>query len=166
MQTLRQLARYNAWANQRVFDACAALTAGRLAEVERGTYGSVGETLAHLVGVEDVYLLMLQGRDLSESVGDGSYSAHDTTWFAKRSDDLGAEYQALLAAHDEQWLEERFVVPWFGFALSHRDGLLQVWMHSAQHCAQILSALGAHGIEVPDVDYIFMLSLDQDAAND
>jgi uncharacterized damage-inducible protein DinB len=69
----------------------------------------------------------------------------------------------MLSRNDEAWLESTFSVPWFGFALSRRDGLLQVWTHSAQHRAQVLSALGSHDIEVPDVDYIFMLSLEPDA---
>jgi len=165
MQTLRRLARYNGWANQRVFEACAALSPEQLAEIERGTVGSIGETLAHLVEVEDIYRLMLQGRDPGELTGDASYLTHDTPWFAGRSQQLGDEYQTLLNAHDDGWLQESFVVPWFGFALSRRDGLLQAWMHSAQHRAQILSALGTHGIDVPDVDYIFMLSLDQEQPN-
>lgn len=159
MRTLLQLARYNAWSNQRVFETCAAISADQLGEEAGGTYGSISETLAHLVEVEDVYLLMLQGRDPHALADD--YLAHETPWFATRSHELGDAYAALLAAQDEDWLQERFVVPWFDLALSRRDGLLQVWTHSAQHRSQILSALGAHGIDVPDVDYIFMLSLEQ-----
>ncbi len=162
MQTLRGLARYNDWANQRVFDTCTAIDQGQLSDEARGTYGSVADTLAHLVEVEDIYLLMLQDRDPSELTQDETYLTHDTAWFAKRSQQLGQNYRTLLQAHDDAWLDGQFVVPWFGFPLSRRDGLLQVWTHSAQHRAQVLSALGAHGIDVPDVDYIFMLSLAQD----
>lgn len=162
MKTLLQLARYNAWANQRVFDTCAAVASAQLSESAKGTVGSIGETLAHLVEVEDAYLLMLQGHDPGEVTNDDSYMSHDTTWFAGRSKELGDAYRATLTAHDEDWLDSSFTVPWFGFAMSRRDGLLQTWTHSAQHRAQILSALGTYGFEVPDVDYIFMLSLDEE----
>lgn len=164
MKTLRQLARYNAWANRRVFETCAAIPASQLDEAARGTVGSVGETLAHLVEVEDIYLLMLQGRDSGELTNDDSYLTHDTPWFAQRSIKLGGAYKSNLETQDEDWLDSSFTVPWFGFPMSRRDGLLQVWTHSAQHRAQILSVLGAHGIDVPDVDYIFMLSQEQDAS--
>jgi len=162
MQTLLDLARYNDWANQRVFDASKALSTADLSAEAKGTYGSVQETLAHLVEVEDIYLLMLQGGDVSKLTGDDSYMSHDTDWFANRSRELGAEYQALLAAKDQTWLSDLFTVPWFGFPMSHRAGLLQAWTHSAQHRSQILSELGSHGLETPDIDYIYMLSMEHE----
>jgi uncharacterized damage-inducible protein DinB len=164
MQTLRDLARYNSWANQRVFASATALSGAVLSAEARGTYGSVKLTLAHLVEVEDIYLLMLQGSDPSAVTGNDNYFAHDTVWFAQRSRDLGAVYDALLAAQDEAWLASLFTVPWFGFPMSRRAGLLQTWTHSAQHRSQILSELGSHGIETPDIDYVYMLSLEHEAA--
>jgi uncharacterized damage-inducible protein DinB len=157
MQTLLNLAHYNAWANQRVFDTSAALSTAILSAEAKGTYGSVQETLAHLVEVEEIYLLMLQDADVNSWDSD-AFMGHDNAWFAQRSRALGAEYQALLAGNDESWLSDQFVVPWFGFPISHRDGLLQAWTHSAQHRSQILSELGSHGFQTPDIDYIFMRS--------
>jgi uncharacterized damage-inducible protein DinB len=162
METLKCLARYNAWANRRVFDACDAVPVDLLSEEARGTYGSVAETLKHLSEVEEIYLLMLQGQD-PKSLGD-DYQEHDTVWFSERSGTLGDEYGSLLTSHDASWLEGQFVVPWFGFPMTRRDGLLQVWMHSAQHRSQVLSELGSHGVDVPDIDYVYMLSLEQGAA--
>jgi uncharacterized damage-inducible protein DinB len=164
MRTLIELARYNAWANQRVFDTSQALSTAVLSAEAKGTYGSVQETLAHLVEVEEIYLLMLQGGDVTKLTGDDSYMSHDTAWFIQRSRELGAEYQSLLASKDEAWLADLFTVPWFGFPMSHRAGLLQTWTHSGQHRSQILSELGSHGLETPDIDYVYMLSLEQDRA--
>jgi uncharacterized damage-inducible protein DinB len=161
MQTLLDLAHYNDWANQRVFAASASLSNAVLSAEAKGTYGSVQETLAHLVEVEDTYLLMLQGGDVNSWDSD-AYMERDNAWFAQRSRELGAEYQSLLAGANEDWLAEQFVVPWFGFPISHRDGLLQTWTHSAQHRSQILSELGSHGLETPDIDYIFMRSQEQE----
>ncbi len=164
MQTLLQLARYNAWANERVFNVRAAASADQLSEDEKGTYGSLAETLAHLVEVEEIYLIMLQDQDVSQVTDDESYMEHDTNWFSRRSAELGAAYHSLLEARENDWLDEQFTVPWFGFPISRRDGLIQVWMHSAQHRAQVLSVLGSHGVDVPDVDYIFMLSLEHEGS--
>jgi uncharacterized damage-inducible protein DinB len=163
MQTLLDLAHYNDWANSRVFDATAALSSAVLSAEAKGTYGSVQETLAHLVEVEEIYLLMLQGRD-PQSFDSDAFMAHDTVWFGNRSRELGAEYVALLEANSEDWLAGQFVVPWFGFPISHRDGLLQAWTHSAQHRSQILSELGSHGLQTPDIDYIFMLDQAREGA--
>lgn len=161
MQTLLDLAHYNYWANQRVFDTSASLSDAVLSAEAKGTYGSVQETLAHLVEVEDIYLLMLQHGDVNSWDSD-AYMEHAGTWYAQRARELGAEYRALLAGKGEDWLAEQFVVPWFGFPISHRDGLLQAWTHSAQHRSQILSELGSHGLETPDIDYIFMRSQEND----
>jgi len=164
MQTLLDLAHYNAWANQRVFATSAALSSAVLSAEAKGTYGSVQETLAHLVEVEEIYLLMLRDADVQNWDSDG-FMAHDAAWFAERSRELGAEYQTLLAGKDENWLSGQFVVPWFGFPISHRDGLLQAWTHSAQHRSQILSELGSHGLQTPDIDYIFMLDQAREGAD-
>lgn len=163
MQTLLDLAHYNAWANQRVFETSAALSSTVLSAEAKGTYGTVQETLAHLVEVEEIYLLMMQQGDVNSWDSD-AYMEHDNAWFAQRSRELGTEYQTLLAGKDENWLAEQFVVPWFGFPISHRDGLLQAWTHSAQHRSQILSELGSHGLQTPDIDYIFMRSQEHEAA--
>ena len=161
MRTLLDLARYNAWANQRVFATSAALSSAVLSAEAKGTYGSVQETLAHLVEVEEIYLLMLQERNLQGWDSD-EFMTHDAAWFVQRSRELGTEYQSLLAGKDESWLSDQFVVPWFGFPISRRDGLLQAWTHSAQHRSQILSELGSHGLQPPDIDYIFMRSEEQE----
>jgi uncharacterized damage-inducible protein DinB len=163
MQTLLDLARYNDWANARVFDTSVALSSTVLSAEAKGTYGSVQETLAHLVEVEEIYLLMLQGRD-PQGFDSDAFMAHDNAWFANRSRELGAEYRALLEASNADWLDGQFVVPWFGFPISHRDGLLQAWTHSAQHRSQILSELGSHSLQTPDIDYIFMLDHSREGA--
>ena len=158
MRTLRQLARYNAWANARVFSLCETADPTLLAETDQGSIGSVEETLKHLVSVEDAYLTMLQDRDLQEALGSReAYAAHDLAWFARRSAEVAQGYEALLSERDEIWLEGRMQVPWFDFPMTVRDGLLQAFTHSAQHRAQVLSVLGTRGVAVPDVDYVFMV---------
>ena len=160
MRTLLQLVRYNAWANQRMLDLCQTVTPALLQEIAEGTTGSVEQTLKHLVAVEDAYLAMLQGRDPSAAAAGGSYEAYlaqDLAWFTRRSGEIAEGYRALLSGRDESWLDGAMHVPWFDFAMTNHDGLLQALTHSGQHRAQVLSALGARRVTVPDVDYVFML---------
>ena len=154
VRTLRKLASYNAWANQVMFETIGGAPPELLEASAKGSYGSIEETVKHLVSVENAYLAMLQGRDPEAVLGPaGEYYGHDLTWFAERSRQLGDAYEALLQGKDESWLESTFQVPWMDHPMTRRDGLLQVFTHSSLHRAQVLSELGASGMEVPDVDY-------------
>ena len=86
-----------------------------------------------------------------------AYFAQDLSWFAGRSAWVGDEYQELLKNANEDFLTASLPVPWFDFALTKHDGLLQVLSHSAQHRAQVFSVLGERGIKVPDLDYVMFV---------
>ena len=49
-------------------------------------------------------------------------------------------------------------VPWFDFPVTGEEGLCQVLTHSCEHRAQVLSVLGARGLDVPGLDYVVMLA--------
>lgn len=158
MQTLRDLFRHNGWANQHTFDLCDQAAGDVLSGAAAGTIGSLDETLKHLVGVEEVYLAMVQGEDMSAAFGDREhYFARERDWFLRRGRELSDEYLSLLDGKDGAWLDGPLRVPWFDFPMTVRDGLIQVITHSGQHRAQLLSVLGQHGIAVPDLDYVLML---------
>jgi len=137
-----------------VFATCRALDRPQLEEQAPGTYGTIAETLQHLVVVEDVYARMLRGDSL-EWVA--AREDHDLDWFAERAARLGEEYTDLLKAAVASFYEEPLRVPWFDFHLTKHDGLLQVLSHSAQHRAQVFSILGGRGVEVPDLDYVLFV---------
>jgi uncharacterized damage-inducible protein DinB len=157
METLRRFYHHNAWANRRVFAIARAQHATLLAEAAQGTTGSIEATLKHLVGVEAVYFAMIQGQDLRTLEQRDAFYAHDLDWFRTAVDTLGERYQELLAHIDAGTLERALVVPWLKARLTVHDGLMQVLVHSAQHRAQVFSALGARGYPVPDLDYVEML---------
>ncbi len=166
METLRCFARYNGWANDRVFALCRALEPAQLGDAATGTIGTVESTLKHLVGVEDAYLAMLRGQDPMATIGSReAYMQRDFAWFAGRSAALAGEYQSLLADRDQAFLESELRIPWLTAPVTARDGLLQVFTHSTQHRAQVLSVLGERGEAVPDVDYAFMLAEAQQPAD-
>lgn len=151
---LQRLYGHNQWANARVFDVCITLDALTLCEDAPGTHGTIESTLKHLVGVEDVYLMMLRGESLEGREPPQSYMAHDLPWFARRLEQVTEGYRGLLGKLDGAFLTAPLNVPWFDFTLTKGDGLLQVLDHSGQHRAQVLSTLGARGVELPDVDYV------------
>lgn len=157
MNTLQDLFAYNSWANAQVFSVCRGVDRARLEAQETGTFGTIEGTLAHLVGVEDVYLRALRDESLAAGESREAYFAHDLTWFADRSAQVGAEYQELLKNANDDFLAAPLRIPWLDFALTKHDGLLQVLSHSAQHRAQVFSTLGERGIKVPDLDYVVFI---------
>src|SRR3954469_7393220 len=60
-EDLAELYKHNLWANLRLLDICAALTDEQLDLAAPGTYGSVRNTLVHIFGAEERYVLRLRG---------------------------------------------------------------------------------------------------------
>jgi uncharacterized damage-inducible protein DinB len=154
MRTLQDLFAYNAWANAQVFAVCRDVEQAQLDATAPGTIGTIAETLTHLVGVEVAYIFMLRGEMDALQRLRGQSSTLSLEALAQRAARLGEEYRELLAGADAAFYDEPLNVPWFDFALTRRDGLLQVLSHSAQHRAQVFSVLGERGVEVPDLDYV------------
>lgn len=157
MRTLADLYAHNTWANAQVFAVCRDADPARIDENAPGTYGTIAETLKHLVQVEFVYALMLQDKSLPTGEARADFTAHDVAWYAETVAQVGQQYAALIANASDAFYDEPLHVPWFDFALTKHDGLLQVLSHSAQHRAQVFSVLGQHGVEVPDLDYVLFV---------
>ena len=156
MHTLQLMFQHHAWANRRVLAVLAALDTTLLNEDAKGAFGSIDQTITHMVGVEDMYLALIQGQDLAVFGSQEAYFGHDAAWFHDRLAALGSAYVAFLASTDDASLERALVIPWINAPLTVREGLIQVLTHSAQHRAQILSILGGRGHKVPDMDYVVM----------
>ena len=157
MRTLTDLFTYNTWANARIFATCVSLDQAWLDAEAPGTYGTLTETLMHLVQVEKVYASMLRDEPLPSAEERDAFFTHDLAWFADTAAQLGSVYADLAAHTDDAFLAAPLHVPWFDFALTKHDGLLQVLSHSAQHRAQVFSVLGQRGVEVPDLDYVLFV---------
>ncbi len=164
-RTLRDLYAYNTWANAKVFETSRVVDRTRLEAAEAGTYGTLDETLKHLIEIEDVYYYMLIEEPPQTIVSQDEYFGHDLAWFAERARQLGADYANLLAHIDDAFLAQPLNVPWFDFKLTKHDGLLQVLSHSAQHRAQVFSVLGERGHKVPDLDYVLFVGETQSSAS-
>ena len=64
-QEMLQLYEYNAWANRRVLQAASALTPEQFTKPLGSSFSSVRDTLAHILGVEWLWLERFQGRSPS-----------------------------------------------------------------------------------------------------
>jgi len=61
-----ELIRHNVWANVRLIETCEQLEPERLKASAPGTFGQVYNTLVHIVGAEEWYILLLTGRRPAE----------------------------------------------------------------------------------------------------
>jgi uncharacterized damage-inducible protein DinB len=147
---LTLLARYNRWANERVFALAAKAPAAELAKKEG--YDSVGEILRHLVHVESNFWRMSLGRDRVP------VDTTDVTELARRATEVDAGIEELAQRAGERELGREFLVPWFGFNVSVREALLQALTHSQKHRADVCMLLPKLGVEVPGLDLIQMIA--------
>lgn len=139
---------HHIWATLRVIDACAALDDAQRAATLPGTYGSIVDTMRHLVGADVWYLTMLApGRveDVETEALDlaalrAILISNQAVWNDVIVGDLDPDQDVV--EHGDGW---RFHAP-LGLRLA------QALLHGADHRSQICTALTSLGIEPPLID--------------
>lgn len=140
---------HHAWATLEVLDACARLQPHGLDATAPGTYGSIIETLRHIVGADASYLYALTGGRVPS--GDGSPM------------DLAGLREAT-QRHREAWtsLLARDLDPDEIVVRRRDDGseghaplgirLAQALHHGSDHRSQVCTILTTLGVEPPAID--------------
>jgi uncharacterized damage-inducible protein DinB len=140
---------HHTWATLRLLDTCLALSPEQLEMGVPGTYGSIVETMRHLVGADASYLSVLTGGRVQEIEESGM--------------DL-AELRAVMETNGAAWasLLEEDLDPVVVVARRRDDGtdslaplgvrLAQVLHHGTDHRSQVCTALTALGIDPPAID--------------
>ena len=139
---------HHVWATIRVLDACAPLDDVQLAATVPGTYGSIIDTLRHLVGGDAFYLDVLRGGEPEP--------------FDEASDI--PTLRAVMEGHDPAW--QRAIAGDLDPAtdvIEYEDGgyethaplgirLAQALYHGTDHRSQVCTALTSLGIEPPAIE--------------
>jgi uncharacterized damage-inducible protein DinB len=120
MQMLAELFRYNVWANHRIVDACAALSDDQLRTPRADVYGSILDTLSHLISVEYKYLRMIRGEPTAPQ------RFADVAAARERCQDTDRAYIELVERLDELGLGRSFRMEGLGRDMTVGQGLLQV----------------------------------------
>lgn len=147
---LHDLVRHNAWATKRLLAFCRDLDDATLALTVPGTYGTIRQTLRHIIDSEMSYLFRASG------------IWKERPWVASESVSLEVldDRAALLAETWETYLATGVDVDAEGearggdgtvFAVRHGVFITQAFHHANEHRAQICTILGANGIEPPEV---------------
>lgn len=148
---------YNAWANRRTLDACAALKQDQFMQDMKSSFGSVRDTLAHIYGAEFVWLERWNSR-----VPAGLPAAADFPDLASVSERLAAMDQSLVEFASRLEPDDPSRVIHFkllnGTATSGPLGpmMQHVANHSTYHRGQVttmLRQLGAKGVGTDLIAY-------------
>ncbi len=140
---------HHVWATDVILAACENLPPEALGTTVPGTYGTILETLRHLVAADAGYLSVLSGGRVARIDEDAM--------------DLPA-LRATMRVHDPVWQQVLAAEPDPDEVLTRRrdDGsateapigvrLAQVIHHGTDHRSQVCTALSALGVEPPDID--------------
>ncbi len=150
-EVLRGMFEHHLWATETLIDHLEAIPRERLDEAVPGTYGSILETLTHLLEADDRYLIRL--RDPSPQALDErgtvpldqlrSELHENRRRWDQALDDLkaGTLSAAILGREDYPDTDP-----------AESMLLIQAIHHGNDHRTQICSTLGALGLEVPELD--------------
>jgi uncharacterized damage-inducible protein DinB len=140
---------HHVWATMRLIDACLPLTPEQLETAVPGTYGSIIETMRHLVGGDSDYLSILTGdRHLVEA------DEMDLPALRVAMENNGVLWSELLAKDLDPDAMVHEVDEHDGYERDATIGvrLAQALHHGTDHRSQICTALTALGVDPPGID--------------
>jgi uncharacterized damage-inducible protein DinB len=137
--------RHNLWANLRLIDACATLDEADLSATTEGTYGTVRDTLTHLVAAEGNYLVEFNGPTEGRLMVDAPFVGFD-----KLRAYAVANGQALLDIASSKPADRVLKGNYRGepYEMPASVMLVHAINHSTEHRAHVLSILGPRGVAV------------------
>lgn len=143
---LLKIFEHNNWANQQIFQACAALSEEQLdAEPQSATQGSIRSTLMHLVSAQRGYLSLL-----TLPVEARPNTPLD---FAELQESVTRSGEGLLAlVGDEESFPKDQLQTRDGYYVDPWVVILQIINHATEHREQIKSMLSALGVTPPNID--------------
>ena len=152
----RLLYDFNAWANQRTLDACAALTHEQFTRDLGSSFRSVRDTLAHIYGAQWVWLERWHGRIPPALPSPADFPDFETVKrrFAEIDRNL-IDYAASLSAEDLQRVLDYRTLAGTPNAQPLWQMLQHVANHSTYHRGQVTTLLRQLGAKATATDLIY-----------
>ena len=152
--TLLELYRHKTWATLRLIEYCQKLDDEHLDATIPGTFGSIRQTLRHLVSADEGYFSLLTRKRLPEPLPDGLVKLGDLPRGPVPLDELAKRIRALgprweLLAQDAD-VAHRECTTTDGWRVPGSVPMAQAIHHADDHRSHILSILGARGLDVPE----------------
>ena len=144
--TLLMLFQHKTWATLSLIEHLQGLDEAQLQSSVPGTYGSIQDTLQHLVGAEESYYQLITGERFAERMTPEPVPLAE---LARRVRLLGPKWEQLAADPDAAAREVRTRDGW------RTTGALimaQAIHHADDHRSHVLSTVGARGLDLPGLD--------------
>lgn len=147
---LVELFRHNVWANERLFDACEGLSDAQLDATIVGTFGSIRDTLVHIVGAQERYVAALA------EAGPVSVIRERAPFpgLVELRDGARTSGNALVGLAAQAQAGATVTTTWRG-----EEHTLPVWLllvqainHATEHRTHVSAILTQQGIEPPSFD--------------
>jgi len=148
MDTLETIFSHNLWANLRLFEECSQLTDEQLDASITGVFGSIRDTLLHIVRAEQGYFSRIStGRRFNFPEDEAPKSVLDMLAAVKITGEGFIEWATKVKENDTVQIE------WDGTPRDVPKTIIlnQVINHATEHRSQVMSILTQIGIEPPDV---------------
>lgn len=147
--TLTTLFRHNRWANLRILERCAGLSGEQLDATLAGTFGSIRDTLQHIVTSERSYFSRI-------STGQPYRRPKDAPplTIAEMMESVRMTGSGLIEWAPKVQADDTVQVDWEGTPREVPKTIIltQVINHATEHRAQVMVILTQLGIEPPDLD--------------
>jgi len=145
-EALVELFRHKTWATVLLIEACQGLDEEVLDATTPGTYGTIRDTLHHLVASDESYLAAVTGERPAHSLPSERVSLETLADLTRQ---LGPRWEVL--ARDPE-IASREVTTRDGWRTPAAIPMGQAIHHAECHRGHVLSVLGAHGIGLPGLD--------------
>jgi uncharacterized damage-inducible protein DinB len=145
---LIEFMRYNNWANQQVLAACQSLTEDQLAAAAPGAYGTIRDTLVHIIRAEARYAQRFTGEYLEPP-----FQWDDQPSLAALAAYNAQVGAALLDIAGRYTPTHLVPIQWDGQSMRFEAMALfiQIINHGIEHRTNITTILSALGLPAPDV---------------
>ena len=145
---LTTLFRHNAWANLKLLDFCAGLSDTQLDTTAIGCFGTIRDTLVHIVGAEVSYVERVNGKLPPQPLAPGQVPGVELLKDAARwaGDEL---LQLALSARKDTSVRQRPPRQLIEYKLASL--MVQAITHSTEHRTQISAIITQLGMEPPDM---------------
>jgi uncharacterized damage-inducible protein DinB len=154
-ELLRTLFQYNAWADRRLLDACAALTNEQFTRNLGSSFSSVRDTVVHLYGAEWVWNERIQGRSPSALVSGAGFP--DLASVREKLEEMDQFYIDYVSKLTQQDLERVMRYKAFSgdeFSNPLWQSLHQLTNHASYHRGQVVTMMRQLGVKAVSTDLI------------
>jgi uncharacterized damage-inducible protein DinB len=146
---LLETVRHNTWANVRLIDVCTGLTDSQLDTPAEGTYGTIRDTLIHILGAEESYLHRVTGERPEPPLQEGEWPGFDV--LRTRAEEAGSRFERVVTGDDTERVVRWRTRAGEDAAMPVGLFLVQSIHHGNEHRSQVATVLTHVGIEPPEL---------------